>query len=510
MNATRSALALSIACLLSACGGSDDAPTASVSVPTPAPTPSPTPTPTPSSSDKDGVFTGSASETSSTAALDTTAVIAPDGNAVIIVGAGQAVFKVDLQAGENGTIDIEGVRFSDNQTVTVSGTTDGQSYELDINNDGELLYELMLSKDAQNSDNSSSLTGYYTLSDSEFTSAAVVLEDGMLKGNDALYCQYSGTYSGLATNVVSVDVEISDLAPLSCPNKGSYQGLASLLNADAGVMGSNELLLALYNDQGGFIRPVIKSSEDPVVPGLPAGLYSQTGSPDYEDISFAVSHDGQMTGAITNKLLSGYFNATPVYTGAGYVFYDDFMRYFNKSSYLINQGYLLIADSDWQQLFVQSDSQATDAIQSSSADVVLGLTDFDTYRYETTMAMYKHSTADYPIQFSQLAGRYVPENGDIDVTVNADGSFSGTHHSCNVEGIISERSDTPVQEFSIEFTRSECPGSNNFSKDGPYQGFGFASNNADDGSWELSLFTSGFTDVGKITNLLTFKSSDKQ
>jgi hypothetical protein len=512
----RSLIALSIGIALTACGGSGGTTT-----PTPAPSPSSIPTPitpsapTPLISEEGGVLVGQAVHVASASTAKAVAVLSPDKNAIVVLGSQGDMLEVTLTEDSSGNISQQGMIYlgqaPQGAVVQVTGSLNSDVYTLEINQGGIKLYDITVSMDDAMSNMEPAINGYYELDSAVFESAGLVVEDGIIDGNDTAYCSYAGKYIPVSSNVFEVNINVSSIAPYNCNLQGDYSGLASLLSSDASVTGGQELLLAVHNGQNGLVRPMAKASDEPKFAGFPAGLYYQNSSTEFKDISFAVSHDGIMRGVVVNKLFAGYFDAQPDYMGKGYVVYDDNVLYYDKSSWHTVKGYLALSDLEWDRGSVESSSEVTEQTLGDFVEIEMGVIEEPTYVGHTSMAIVKKTRDDFPVQFSSLVGNYVVEGGaNINLTIATDGSISGIHHGCDITGQISERTDTPVQEFAISFTRVNCPAVNSFSLDGRYEGFGFASYFEEDGHYKLDLFMSGRYALGQMTNLMSLNSLSKQ
>lgn len=499
---------------LAACGGSGDtSPTATTTTPTSNPPPVPTPTPAPPSIE--GIFFGQAVIADDGSTAKVLSVVSADMDALIVVGDYGAMLKVNLTVDANGNISQEGLSYWDDgvvaKTVEVAGTGSSEGYTLEILEEGIKQFDVTLLKNDTISNLQPVVNGYYELDAEKFEKTGLVINDGNIEGNDTAHCKYTGSYIPVASNVLAVNIMVTSIEPLSCALQGDYEGLATTLTDDASLTGEPELWVAVHNSEYAIVRPLSKASDEPEFIRFPAGLYYQDSTSEFEDISFAVSHDGQMRGAMFNKQFAGFFNAVPNYMGKGYAVYDDQVLFYDKSAWHTVKGNFSISDSDWERIFAQPQAEIAERSFGDFADIIIGVSDEPKYTGTTSMAITKKIRDDFPIQFSDLVGRYVVEGGpNIDLTIQTDGTFSGKHHGCEVTGQITERTDTPAQEFAVTFTRANCPGSNNFSLDGRYEGFGFASNFADEGFYKLDLFLSGFTSKGQTTNLITLSSLAKQ
>lgn len=508
----RSLLAISVSLVLAGCGGSGgSAPAAATPTPTPSPTPAPTPAPVTTS--VDGVFSGKANLDEAGTTADVVGVVSSDMSATLMIGNMGALLKVSLTTDGDGNVEAEGMSYSesgDGAVVIVSGKQVEGEFSLEVAKDGQKQYDFTLAKDDVISNYQPVVDGYYELDTEGYEKAAVVLSDGTIEGNDTGHCKYSGSYQVADNNVLDISLTVSSIEPEFCSLQGEYQGLATALSAEMSDNGKAQLLFAVDDQEQAIVRPLAKASDEAEFVRFPPGLYYQDSATEFEDLSFAVSHDGEVRGAIVNKLFGGYFNATPDYMGKGFSLYDSYVLYYERSVWHTTAGNLLITDNNWERLFEKSDEELAQREQGDFVDIVINVTDDPVYTGNTSMAVSMQKRESFPIQFTELVGRYVVEGANIDLSISADGTISGTHHGCGMTGEISERTDTAAQEFTVTFTRTECPGSNSFSLDGDYEGFGLATNYPDEGYSELNLFMSGQTSLGQVTNLLSLNSLTKQ
>lgn len=494
--------------LLIACGGSGSGGDVSVAPPSPTVTPPPPTTAPINTSASDGVFTGEKTN-SDNQTSQATALISPDKHANIISESESTSIVTVLNPDQNGDIETEGTLYSATagpKSVSINGHFEDTEYTLEISQNNQLLSQVVLVKNADDSNAEPVLNGYYELLESNNSSIALIIKDGQLEANNDDNCHVNGDITILSDNVYAIEAEISDVAPFLCTNAGDFDGLASVIN----TTNDPALLFSLQSHQKSLALRVPKISETPKFAALTPGIYESRIPSEGEAITLAVSIDGDIRGSVANNHFAGYFDAQSNFMGGQYVIHGDNVRIYNRSQWVIQPGFITIVDRDWQRLFEQPSSLSSEKSETDDIVASIGTYGDDGRSYQIDFALHKKLEIGSATPFNELIGHYVHEGSGTDLVIDSAGQISGKQHHCDVTGTLSEVFDGDIQELRLELNRENCPDANSFSKDGEYNGFGFNSVFTEEGYSSMSFFLTGLSVEGPITQIISLSSNDKQ
>lgn len=507
----RSLAIIVTASLMTACGGSSSDSMTATSTPPTDNSSTPPPTNSTGSSETDGIFIGRASNDQSSEST-ITGIIAPDSTSALWFEEWNTSLNTQLSLGADNAIEATGTLFYSNGskvTVSITGTYNEEAFQLQISDSDALSWSVELERSAVLSQMRPTLDGYYESdsNDGEAINKGLVLSENSIQWNDSNFCQYTGSVQPLSDNVFSVDVVASSLKPYLCSKQGEFSGLAAIVSEGSDSEAS-DLLISFQNAQHSIVTKISKASDEPEFIGLEPGIYRQFSDDETKDLSFGVSHDGQVLGFIFNNHYVGYFAADPNYLGKSYLIHDENVRLYNRSEWTIEGGNVTLYDASWSRIFGQDSAESYSDADMVTSTIASSEDSDRSYSFDLSLARKIEQGA--PVQFSSLVGTYSREGANTELTIHQDGRLSGIHHGCDITGTMSERSDTAAQELSITLTRSNCPEANSFSLDGEYQGFGFVPVFQDGQTFEVMMFLRGVTDAGLVNNVSVLRSLEKQ